>query len=71
VRIYGANLIQVVKFREGAGGVDLEDRSRSHPVKSAIGSHRESCSERILPVPYTEAVEGFEGARGRDAEHCP
>jgi uncharacterized repeat protein (TIGR03803 family) len=25
-----------------AGGGDLEDRFRSHPVKSAIGSHRES-----------------------------
>src|SRR5260370_6096456 len=70
--------IEVVQFREGAGGGDLEDRSgtdfapeESHPVKSAIGSQGESAAERVGPVRTAEAVERFEGARGRYAEHRP
>src|SRR6266446_1057122 len=61
----------VGKFREGAGGGDLKDRSISHAVKSAIGSQGESRAG-VLPLARTaEAVERFEGARRRYAEHRP
>jgi hypothetical protein len=72
------NLIEVVNFREGAGGGDLEDSSDtvdasagSHAVKSAIGSHRESCAEGVLPVRSAEAVERAKCAGARYAEHRP
>ncbi len=43
----------------------------SHAVENAIGSQGESCA-RVLPKARTaEAVERFEGARGRYAEHRP